>query len=474
MFRHNGKFKSLALFMVLGLLLSACGTEAPIATAIPAPTNTTAAVAAPTDTTAPAPAAPTDTTAPPAPTDTTAPAAPTATEAAMTVGGVPQGFASWDDVVKQASGQTLNWYMWGGSDQINSFVDGTYGKTLKDKYNITLKRVPLKDTVEAVNKVLGEKQAGKNDGGSVDMIWINGENFKTARQADLLYGGWALTLPNAKYVPWDNPAVNLDFGFPVNGYESPWGSAQYQFLYDSAKMKGSDLPHSYAQLKTWVHAHPGRFTYVAPPAFYGTRFVKQALFELSGDNKQWIGDFNQDLYSKWSPQLFAYLKDLAPDLWRKGETYPKEISDLHTLFANGEVDISADMAPAGPGSLIKAGTVPPTTKNYVFDTGTIGDFHYLSIPYNSPHKAAALVMANLELEPDLQAAKLDPANWGDGMSIDPSKVDAASRGKIDEIYKNLGPGAVPGDVLAAHKLPDIVAKYQTQIESDWDAQIRKK
>ncbi len=461
MLSNSSKLKGLALVTMLGLTLTACGGESPTATSI-APTSTTAAAA--TNTTA---AAPTDTAA--AATMMTSP-----TSGGGATGSTPPGFASWDDVVKQASGQTLNWYMWGGSEAINSFVDGTYGKMLKDKYNVTLKRVPLKDTVEAVNKVLGEKQAGKDTGGSVDMIWINGENFKTARQANLLYGGWAQTLPNSKYVPWDNPAVSLDFGFPVDNFESPWGSAQYTFLYDSAKFKESNLPHSYAELKTWVHAHPGRFTYAAPPAFYGTRFIKQALFELSGDNKQWLGAFNQALYDKWSPQLFSYLKDLAPDLWRKGETYPKDVTDLDQLLANGEIDISAAMEPSGPGSLIKTGALPATTRAYIFTNGTIGDFHYLAIPYNSSSKAAALLMANLELQPDLQAAKLDPATWGDGMSIDPGRIAEADRAKITETYKSLGPGAVPGDVLAAHKLSDIVAQYQTQIEKDWDTQIRKK
>ena len=133
----------------------------------------------------------------------------------------------WTDVLKEARGQTVNWFMWGGSETINSFVDQTYGNELK-KYGVTLKRVPLADTVDAVNKVIGEKQAGKNSSGSVGAIWINGESFKTAKQGKLLFEGWAAKLPNAKYVDWKNPSIAVDFGFPVDGAESPWGSAQWQ------------------------------------------------------------------------------------------------------------------------------------------------------------------------------------------------------------------------------------------------------
>ena len=146
------------------------------------------------------------------------------------------GFTSWDDVVEQARGETVYWYMWGGSDAINGFVDEFYGIPLQEEYGITLERVPVADTVDVVNQVISEQQAGATgDRGTVDLIWINGENFFTLRQADLLYGPWAEGIPNAALVDWDNPAIYLDFGRPVDGYESPWSSAQFHFVYDSAR-----------------------------------------------------------------------------------------------------------------------------------------------------------------------------------------------------------------------------------------------
>ncbi len=135
-----------------------------------------------------------------------------------------------------AKGQTVNWYIWGGSELINTFVDTFYGKALKDRYGITLNRVPVADTVDAVNQVLSEKQAGK-DPGAVDLIWINGENFATLKQANLFSRIGAKKLPNSKLVNWDNPAINRDFGTPVDKMESPWSSAQFQFIYDFARMK---------------------------------------------------------------------------------------------------------------------------------------------------------------------------------------------------------------------------------------------
>ena len=136
---------------------------------------------------------------------------------------------TWDQVVAAAKGGTVNWFMWGGADNINQYVSDTVGGVLKDQYGITLKRVGVTDTVEAVNIVLGEKESGVLDKGSVDMIWINGENFRTMKQGGLAYCGYTDLLPNNKLVNWDNPSIANDFGVPVDGCEVPWSKAQFAF-----------------------------------------------------------------------------------------------------------------------------------------------------------------------------------------------------------------------------------------------------
>ena len=81
---------------------------------------------------------------------------------------VAPGFNSWDDVKAAANGGQVNVYMWGGSDAINGFVDDFYGVPLKNDYNITLNRMPLAGTVDAVNQVLSEKEAGvTGDNGNI-------------------------------------------------------------------------------------------------------------------------------------------------------------------------------------------------------------------------------------------------------------------------------------------------------------------
>jgi putative spermidine/putrescine transport system substrate-binding protein len=375
----------------------------------------------------------------------------------------------WDSVLVAAKGQTLNWYIWGGSDSINAFVDNFYGEALKERYDITLNRVPLADTVDAVNQVLSEKQAGK-DPGAVDLIWINGENFFTLKQANLLYPDWAQKIPNSKYVNWDNPAINRDFGNPVDNLESPWSSAQLQLVYDSSRINANELPRSYVALKNWVCAHPGRFTYIAPGAggFVGTRFVKGALYEISGGAEQW-STFDQATWDKWSPELWNFFNEIESCLWRQGETYPKDESELRSLFANNEVDFSLTQDISGAGSAIQQGLMPATARAFVFDRYMIGDFNYVAIPSNAPNKAAALVLANLLLEPEFQAAQILPENgFGLGYAIDVNRVtDEAALSSLQSAASQLGDAATPASDLANSLIGDTAPEYQVLVEQDW-------
>ncbi|MFO7583939.1 MAG: ABC transporter substrate-binding protein [Anaerolineales bacterium] len=375
----------------------------------------------------------------------------------------------WDSVLAAARGQTVNWYIWGGADSINAYVDNFYGTALKERYDITLNRIPLAATEDAVNQVLSEKQAG-TDPGAVDLIWINGENFFTLKQADMLYTDWAQALPNAALVNWENPAINLDFGTPVDNMESPWSSAQFQFVYDSARMSAEDLPRSYAELKEWACANPGRFTYVAPGpgGFVGTRFLKGALYELSGGESRWK-TYDQATWEQYSPLLWAYLNELEPCLWRNGETYPTNEPEMVTLFANGEIDFSFTQDISGAGRWITDGLMPATARTFVFDQYMIGDFNYVAIPVNAPNKAAALVLANLLLEPEFQAAQILPENgFGLGYAIDVTRVtDSEAKSQLEQAAAKLGEAATPAADLARSLAGDTAPQYQGLVEQGW-------
>ena len=384
----------------------------------------------------------------------------------------PPGFDSWDEVLEEARGQTLNWNFWGGSDSINNFVDDVYGSVLEEEFGITLNRIPLADTADAVNQVLSEAEAGvEGDDGTIDMIWINGENFKTLRQADLLYGPFGANIPNTVYVDWNNPAVTNDFGVDVDFYEVPWASFPFQWIYDTTRIDAEDLPRSYAELSEWIEANPGRFTYIAPGpgAFQGTRIVKQLLLELCGGYEAFGRDFSQELWDECSPQAWDVLNSWKPNLWREGETYPADENELTELFANGEIDFTLTQRGGGAAPGIANGELPPTSAAYLFDANMMGGYSYVAIPFNAPNKAAALVMANLLLRPDMQAAQLDPETVGFALGIDVSLVtdDDAIAAIEAATEKAVAAGAADPAEFGAI-VPNIAAEYHTLVEQDWE------
>ncbi|MDM8518706.1 ABC transporter substrate-binding protein [Anaerolineales bacterium HSG6] len=384
----------------------------------------------------------------------------------------PPGFdgKTWDDVLTEAKGQTVNWYMWGGADNINNWVNTQVGETLKNEYDVTLNMVPLVDTVEAVNKVLSEKEAGIEDDGSIDLVWINGENFRTLRQADMLFGPWSQFLPNSAYVDWDDPSVNTDLGFPVDYYESPYGTAQMVMIYDSAKL--AEPPTSIDGLIEWIKANPGKFTYPAPPDFTGTAFMMHICYHATSGHEQFLGEFDQALFDEKFAACWETLNEIEPYLWREGETYPESHVRQQDLFANSKVYFDMAYNPTEASSHVESGKFPESTRTFIFDSGTIANTHYVAIPFNSPNKAGAMVAANVILSPEAQFSKADTANWGDFPAIVLSRLPAEWQEKFNNLPR--GVATLPIEVLAANRLPELQATWRVAAEKAWEEEVLKK
>ena len=369
----------------------------------------------------------------------------------------------WDAVVEMARGGEVNWFLWGGADNINRYVSEYVGGILKDKYDIKLNRVGLSDTVEAVNIVLGEKEAGVNDAGSVDMIWINGENFRTMVQGGLAWCGYLDTLPNNALVNWDNPAIANDFGVPVDGCEVPWSRAQFAFAYDTARTENP--PKSIPELIEWVEANPGLFTYPAPPDFNGSVFVRHVFYHAAGGVENLLGPFDQAKFDEVAPKAWKILNDMEPNLWRSGQTYPSGIAQLNELFANSEVDLTFNYEPSQFGLAVESGQYPETVSSYGLTDGTIGNTNYTLIPFNSPNKAAALVLQNVLLSGEAQLEKALPSIWGTSPGIEMDRTAAEIQEAFGSIERH--PSVVSAAELAEAALPELQSQWISAIEKGW-------
>lgn len=373
----------------------------------------------------------------------------------------------WPAIVEQARGGTVNYFMWGGAENINRYVSDTIGAQLLADYGITLNRVPVTDAALVVGQVLTEKEAGITDAGSVDLIWINGENFRTMRQADLAFCGYVDLLPNNALVDWDNPAIANDFGVPVDGCEVPWSRAQFALAFDAAALP--EPPADIAALLDWIRANPGQFTYPAPPDFTGSVFVRHVFYHAAGGVDGLLGAFDQARFDAAAAATWEILNGIEPFLWREGQTYPTSITQLNDLFANGEVAFTFNYDPSQFGIAVDAGLYPDTTRSYGLTSGTIGNTNYTLIPFNSPNKAAAMVVQNLLLSAEAQLEKARPDVWGatPGIEIDrtPPEIQAAFAALPAH------PSVVPATDLAPLALPELQAAWITAIEDGWQRNV---
>ncbi|EHK58841.1 ABC transporter substrate-binding protein [Allomesorhizobium alhagi] len=371
----------------------------------------------------------------------------------------------WQEVLADARGETVYFNAWGGAENINAYLEWA-GQELEKRYGVKLVHVKLDDTANAVAKVVAEKAAGRGEGGTVDLIWINGENFSSMKRQQLLFSpGWAEKLPNWRFVDVENkPTIRTDFTIPVEGLESPWGMAKLVFFHDMAHTDPASLPKSAQDLLAWAKQNPGRFTYPQPPDFTGSSFLKQVLSELAADRSVLLKPVNEASFEKTVAPLFSYLDELNPLLWRGGKAFPQNYPAMKQLLADNEVDIIFAFNPSEASSAIANGELPATVRSFTFPGGTLANTHFVAIPYNAAAKAGALVAADFLISPEAQARKQDPQVWGDPTVLAISKLDATDRARFEAL--DLGVATLKPDELGL-ALDEPHPSWMDRIETEW-------
>lgn len=333
----------------------------------------------------------------------------------------------WADIVAAARGQTVYWNAWAGDERTNAFIAWA-GDEVKKRYGVTVVQVKLKDTAEAVTRVVAEKSAGRDAGGSVDLIWINGPNFLAMKTQKLLYGPIDRTLPNHAAVDTTHKRSNVvDFTVPVDGLAAPWRLAEFVYVYDSGRYRLADMPISAQALLAFANEHPGRVTHPTVRNFLGATFLKQSLYDLVADPKVLQQPATDATFAAVTAPLWSWYDRLRPKLWRSGREFPESGPAQRQLMNDGAIDIHMAFDPAEAAVSVANQTLPAGARIFVMAKGMIGNTSFVAIPYNAAHKEGALVVANFLLEPATQARAQDPA-WGGNLTVlDLAKVPAAER-----------------------------------------------
>lgn len=326
--------------------------------------------------------------------------------------------ADWQRTLDEARGQTVYFNAWGGSPEINAYLLWA-GQELEREYQVRLVQVKVDDIAQSVSQLLANKQAGKRAGGPIDLLWVNGENFKALKEQGLLGAPFSQELPNMALVDPRLP-VSEDFTVPVAGLEAPWGLGQLNLMVNEEEV--ATPPTSAQSLLAWAKAHPGRFTYPKPPQFHGSSFLKQILLELTPDPAPLYREATDAEFERLSAPLWTWLDQLHPALWRKGKLFPASAAETRQLLDDGELAMAISFNPQEAQSAVQNGTLPPSVKAVAMSKGALTNSHFLAIPFNASARAGAKVVANFLLSPDAQARKADPAFWGDPSVLDPARL----------------------------------------------------
>lgn len=371
---------------------------------------------------------------------------------------------TFEEMKEAARGTTVTFYGWGGDEKLNDWLDHSFAPVMKEKYDITMERVPM-DIDQVLSQLAGEIQAGREDG-SIDMIWINGENFQSARENNLLYGPFTDRLPNfCTYVDDTSEDVTLDFAYPVEGYEAPYGKAQMVLIADTAVTP--DLPRNTGELKEFVRKYPGMVTYPALPDFTGSVFVRNIIYEICGYEPFLTMEADKETVREAVRPAMEYLRELNPWLWNQGQTFPDSSTTLDNMFADGEVVLNMTYDAYSTALKIEDGTYTETTESFLFDGGTIGNTNFMAIAANSGNKAGAMVAINEMLSPEIQADRYETLRVIP--VLDYETLSEEQRAVFDGA--ELGKGIIPQDELLSRRLPEMPAQLVPIIEEIWMEEV---
>ncbi|MBU3739516.1 MAG: ABC transporter substrate-binding protein [Rhodoferax sp.] len=366
--------------------------------------------------------------------------------------------AAWTAVEGRARGQTVYFNAWGGSPAINAYIEWAGAQVLA-RHGVRVVQVKITDAADVVKRVRNEKAAGRSEG-SVDLVWINGENFLTMKREGLLFGPFAQSLPaHAAVDSVGKPTTRIDFGEPVDGMEAPWGMAQLTFMADARRTPSP--PRSSAEWLAFARANPGRLSYPRPPEFHGTTFLKQLLLDLSDDRAPLYRPLIADGFARATAPLWAALDAVHPSLWRGGRQFPASAAALRQLFADGELLLALTFNPNEAANEIAARRLADSVVSYQFPSGTVGNTHFVAIPFNARAREGAQVLANFLLSPEAQARKADITVWGDPTVLSLAALSPEDRARF-------GSRTLAGQVeRTAPALPEPHGSWVDPLEQEW-------
>jgi putative thiamine transport system substrate-binding protein len=131
------------------------------------------------------------------------------------------------------------------------------------------------------------------------------------------------------------------------------------------------------------------------------------------------------------------------------------------MMADGELLLALTFNPNEAANEIAAKRLPASVYSFQFSAGTVGNTHFLAIPFNASAKEGAQVVINFLMSPQAQARKADIAHWGDPTVLAMDKLTPAERARFAS-------GSLPGQLdKSAPALPEPHGSWVDPLEKEW-------
>lgn len=427
---------------------------------------------------------------------------------------------TWDEILAEADGQSVVLNVYDADTQVAKYWN-TIVELAKD-YGIEVTIVS--ETADTDARMIADYEAG--DVASYDMTWgYYGYAFKPYHDAGILWGDnneqWVKYLPNSQYIDWSVNTYQYDCGLPVNYMQSPLMGLTPMLIYLSTEYDASlawnetrtdengnticGLFHNLSELYQWVQMYPGKFTYLdlaGSGAFHGKGFVKSVIYELTDDGNggwmpvyeeaddmatryekieanakmwyEWINseEATQEAFVEKASYVWAYLNDIEPYLLQ-GDAGALYGSDAYAMadYVNSGVlatsfTTSFSISPKlqnDPSYLSGAGQA------YMMQTSVFAA-DFMAITKNSDSKAACMVLANLMMDPKVQADGF--AVTGNTYNLDLTKLGEEDQAYFEEVFANLIPGTTPSsEDLANYSHVDIGGSIGAWLTDCWTQNV---
>lgn len=369
------------------------------------------------------------------------------------------------NINKKDSARTVRFYGWGGDDQVNAWLDGYVKDTLKEEYNINFVRVGM-DISDIISILANEKSVTKNEG-EIDLVWINGANFAKAKEYEILQRIDYDKIPNYQNISSEEEFLKYDFEEEIDGYEVPFGLAQFTFVANTSKI--NNIPKNTTELLEVAKQNPKTITYPAATDFTGGAFIRNICYDVVGYEKIAQVKNDKEEMRKTLKPCFDYLNELEKYLWENGDTYPKDEAVMQQMYADGQLAMTMSYTALLGTRNVNEGIFPNTSENFVFENGNIGNSHYLAIPFNAPNTKDATRVIDFLLSSAAQSSKVDPKNWGDLPVITYSILPVEEQKMFDAVYEK-----VDVKKLTQNSLPEVSGEKTVIINELWEEEVLKK